>query len=625
MNGYIHNRKLSSIPMRLCAALLTLLLTGLLSPHSTAQAAADVNLRGYVLAGDPLAVYVAHQESEPIDPIVIDPVIDIIGPEPLVSIDQVRLFVGPELIDCQGIVAQKCMLVRQELNTGWRIFYDSIQGFIYESGYDYELLVRKEAIENPPADASSERYVLEAVVNKQTTGLTTLYVGPKLVDCYSLVPQKCMQVRQDPNGAWGILYDSIQGFTYESGYSYKLLVHKEVIDNPPADRSSWYYILDALVSKQQSTDVSIIAPIDDIGVPVPVDSTTLYVGPELADCYGIVPQQCMQVRQDSNSAWQNLYGSIYGFTYERGYDYELLVRKEVVENPPADGSSWHYVLVTVVSKSAAVFPPAEITITKMALPNNKQNFRFTGDLGNFRLDNPAVDDGDRIPGSQSFTVESGEYTVREVVNKKWQLVEITCTVDEGSLNSFSVDLAQQQLTIAIRDAKSMHCVFVSEPIGTIRVQNFDDKNANGKKNGKEVGLSAISYTLYTPTGYPVETKTTNQIGRLNFTTSAGTYLVCEDLPSGRQSRLPGTIDLQIQKPCHAVTVSAGKLVNLFFGSTAAVTASAITGVDITQGIFVEELSTSADEDSGYEETVDGSSDEAVELFSVTLFLPIVQQ
>ncbi|MCZ7672694.1 MAG: DUF4377 domain-containing protein [Chloroflexi bacterium] len=46
------------------------------------------------------------------------------------------------------------------------------------------------------------------------------------------------------------------------------------------------------------------------------------------------------------------YNPIVGFTFEPGYEYELKVMVETVENPPADGSSLRYTLVEVVSKTA---------------------------------------------------------------------------------------------------------------------------------------------------------------------------------------------------------------------------------------------------------------------------------
>ena len=40
------------------------------------------------------------------------------------------------------------------------------------------------------------------------------------------------------------------------------------------------------------------------------------------------------------------------FTYEKGYEYELLATKTIYANPPADGSSYDYTLIKVVSKMA---------------------------------------------------------------------------------------------------------------------------------------------------------------------------------------------------------------------------------------------------------------------------------
>ena len=94
---------------------------------------------------------------------------------------------------------------------------------------------------------------------------------------------------------------------------------------------------------------------------------TLYVGPELVECQGVAPQQCMQVKDSPDGEWQNFFDPIVGFDYESGYEYELLVEKSVVENPPADASSFTYTLVEIVSKTPAsttseVTPaPGEVT------------------------------------------------------------------------------------------------------------------------------------------------------------------------------------------------------------------------------------------------------------------------
>ena len=80
---------------------------------------------------------------------------------------------------------------------------------------------------------------------------------------------------------------------------------------------------------------------------------TMYVGPELVDCVGEGPMLCMQVKYDPDEEWQLFYSQIEGFDFEPGYEYELLVQVDPVENPPAGGSSLRYTLVEEVSKTPA--------------------------------------------------------------------------------------------------------------------------------------------------------------------------------------------------------------------------------------------------------------------------------
>lgn len=68
--------------------------------------------------------------------------------------------------DCVGVGPMTCLQVRESPDEEWRLFYESIEGFDYVPGYDYELRVRTETVEDPPADASSIRYILEEVVSR---------------------------------------------------------------------------------------------------------------------------------------------------------------------------------------------------------------------------------------------------------------------------------------------------------------------------------------------------------------------------------------------------------------------------------------------------------------------------
>lgn len=77
----------------------------------------------------------------------------------------------------------------------------------------------------------------------------TVYVGPELVDCVGVAPQKCLQVKENPGDEYTLFYGQIEGFEYEEGYEYKLVVREEKIENPPADAPDFKWTLVEVVSK----------------------------------------------------------------------------------------------------------------------------------------------------------------------------------------------------------------------------------------------------------------------------------------------------------------------------------------------------------------------------------------
>lgn len=82
------------------------------------------------------------------------------------SVGVKTLYVDSKLVDCVGVEARKCLRVRETPEQAWELFYDEIHGFTFEPGYVYTLRVSVEAVDNPPADASSLRYELIEVIDK---------------------------------------------------------------------------------------------------------------------------------------------------------------------------------------------------------------------------------------------------------------------------------------------------------------------------------------------------------------------------------------------------------------------------------------------------------------------------
>ena len=77
------------------------------------------------------------------------------------------------------------------------------------------------------------------------------------------------------------------------------------------------------------------------------------MGPEEVECFGVGPRTCLQVRESPDEPWRNFFDSIQGFDFEPGFLYELVVEKRPVSPVEADGSSYRYRLLRVVSKAPA--------------------------------------------------------------------------------------------------------------------------------------------------------------------------------------------------------------------------------------------------------------------------------
>ncbi|HUM69049.1 MAG TPA: DUF4377 domain-containing protein, partial [Chloroflexota bacterium] len=89
---------------------------------------------------------------------------------------EVTWFVGPTLVECVGVAPQTCLQVKQNPDDTYTLFYNTIQGFDFEEGYEYEIIVRIEPVANPPADASAYSYTLVEVVS-QTPVQTAVVTG----------------------------------------------------------------------------------------------------------------------------------------------------------------------------------------------------------------------------------------------------------------------------------------------------------------------------------------------------------------------------------------------------------------------------------------------------------------
>ncbi|MXX02278.1 MAG: DUF4377 domain-containing protein [Gemmatimonadetes bacterium] len=157
------------------------------------------------------------------------------GPDGQEYIETRVVTVGPTLAKCYGVGLRTCMVV----DGGF--FYDAIEGFEYETGYNYRLRIGKYdpwGGREPPQDASRYAYRLLEQLEKNPAPSTkvTLTVGPARVVC-ARSDDFCPVVN-------GVPYDdTINDFDYEAGYHYVLEANRY---------DDGRYVLTSVVSKTRA-------------------------------------------------------------------------------------------------------------------------------------------------------------------------------------------------------------------------------------------------------------------------------------------------------------------------------------------------------------------------------------
>ena len=85
-----------------------------------------------------------------------------------------------------------------------------------------------------------------------------------------------------------------------------------------------------------------------------VEQVTIYVSAETGMFYNIpntTLEEGMMIRVDGEDHYICVaFNKIAGFTYEKGNEYELLVKKTTLVNPPKDSGSTRYELIRIISQ-----------------------------------------------------------------------------------------------------------------------------------------------------------------------------------------------------------------------------------------------------------------------------------
>jgi hypothetical protein len=272
-----------------------------------------------------------------------------------------------------------------------------------------------------------------------------------------------------------------------------------------------------------------------------------------------------------------------------------------------------------------------ITIVNDAVPNSATNFRFTGGLGSFYLDDITPQDSDNYSNSKSFAVAPGDYDVTEVVPSTWLLAGITCNpAANGNLN-----LALKRVSITVTAGDNVTCTFTNHFRASFNTLVFHDLNQNRVYNSGEPGLPSWTVRVYDSNNAQLFTKTTNAAGIANFTRQIPpnvTYKICVDVASGWTRTVPTALDPVLGKPCYTRTPTPGQTFTLRFGNKPLAVGAADAeeeGTEAVEDVTLEEAPELAPDESGYdadyveEEETAPPSDQPAAAQTQSIFLPIV--
>jgi len=285
-------------------------------------------------------------------------------------------------------------------------------------------------------------------------------------------------------------------------------------------------------------------------------------------------------------------------------------------------------LPTVPSSSkTAKFPPwylrrhtqAVITITLQAAPASRQDFRFQGDLGDFRLDGAAPDDGDAINQRITFTVTPGVYQVTEMVPATWHLSQISCTPAAQAV----VQLMTGQATLTVAEGDQLDCTFGNQRGVVIQTRSYHDFDGSRTYSLGERYLNDQTMTLYRDQNIVMGTQLTNLYGKANFNyLPAGDYAICEIGHQPWVNSQPGRVEPAYGAACYTVTLQPSEQTTVWFGnqrvgdpppeplSTVPRTIAVVQGADVEQ------------DDSGYDQWVFIDADMQNDERPPLVFLPL---
>ncbi|WP_166922484.1 META domain-containing protein [Flavobacterium poyangense] len=96
--------------------------------------------------------------------------------------ETLKMTVKENKVPCQGVAPMECLEVKYDNAKEWQLFYDHIEGFNFEKGNRYEIIViRTKRQGDIPADASSYLYKLKSIVSKKSVTASNGIYNKKMI------------------------------------------------------------------------------------------------------------------------------------------------------------------------------------------------------------------------------------------------------------------------------------------------------------------------------------------------------------------------------------------------------------------------------------------------------------
>ncbi len=156
---------------------------------------------------------------------------------------------------------------------------------------------------------------------------------------------------------------------------------------------------------------------NDANAPMGAYQTTIFVGPQRIDCDG-AGQTCLAIRVQGEGRYLPYNGTIVGFDYVEGYQYELKVEARPVPNPEPGAPAIEYSLIEVLHQEAMQTAPASADMAKTnPLENTGWQLRTVETAG---VETPAIEgvavtllfgEGDAVGGSAGCNTYISRYSV----------------------------------------------------------------------------------------------------------------------------------------------------------------------------------------------------------------------